>query len=141
MSGGGTPSGRGMRTSKRPAAVGVASSCAADLEGMATAVAALEAELASLRDGRRASEARLTAVRSQTDVVDVALFIEEYGRAVAPGVFYASLLAAQVAAAGGSSLSGSGTSDLPTLVFARNDSRSPTAESARPSRRSERPRP
>lgn len=43
------------------------------------------------------------------ELVDVMLFIEEYGRAVAPGAFFASLLAAQVAAAGGRELSGSAT--------------------------------
>jgi alkylation response protein AidB-like acyl-CoA dehydrogenase len=43
------------------------------------------------------------------DVVDLMLFMEEYGRAAAPGAFFASLLAAQVAAAAGKTLSGSAT--------------------------------
>jgi alkylation response protein AidB-like acyl-CoA dehydrogenase len=41
------------------------------------------------------------------DLVDVMLFVEEHGRAAAPGEFFASLLAAQVAAAAGHSLAGS----------------------------------
>ncbi len=41
------------------------------------------------------------------DVVDLALFMEEHGRAAAPGVFFASILAAQAAAAAGRELSGS----------------------------------
>jgi alkylation response protein AidB-like acyl-CoA dehydrogenase len=41
------------------------------------------------------------------DLVDLVLFATEHGRAVAPGVFFGSLLAAQVAAAGGVELSGS----------------------------------
>jgi alkylation response protein AidB-like acyl-CoA dehydrogenase len=44
-----------------------------------------------------------------SDVVDVMLFVEEYGRAVAPGEFFASLLAAQVAQAAGRELAGSAT--------------------------------
>jgi alkylation response protein AidB-like acyl-CoA dehydrogenase len=41
------------------------------------------------------------------DLVDLMLFVEEYGRAVAPGAFFASLLAAQVGAAAGHELGGS----------------------------------
>ncbi len=43
------------------------------------------------------------------DLVDVALFMEEHGRAAAPGPFFASLLAAQVARAAGRELAGSAT--------------------------------
>jgi alkylation response protein AidB-like acyl-CoA dehydrogenase len=46
---------------------------------------------------------------AEADVVDVMLFVEEYGRAAAPGAFFASLLAAQVAMAAGQELSGSAT--------------------------------
>jgi hypothetical protein len=42
-------------------------------------------------------------------LVDTVLFMEEYGHALAPGVFYCSLLAATVAAAVDHSLSGSAT--------------------------------
>ncbi len=41
------------------------------------------------------------------DLVDLVIFIEEHGRAVAPGEFFASLLAAQVAQAGDVELTGS----------------------------------
>lgn len=44
---------------------------------------------------------------ADAEAVDVMLFVEEYGRAVAPGEFFASLLAAQVAAAAGRTLAGS----------------------------------
>ncbi|MFQ5418542.1 MAG: hypothetical protein ACE5FL_16060, partial [Myxococcota bacterium] len=43
------------------------------------------------------------------DLVDVALFAEEHGRATAPGEFFASLLAAQVAAAAGRRPAGTAT--------------------------------
>jgi alkylation response protein AidB-like acyl-CoA dehydrogenase len=43
------------------------------------------------------------------DMVDVVLFVEEHGRAVAPGPFFASLLASQVAQAAGVSFHGSAT--------------------------------
>jgi alkylation response protein AidB-like acyl-CoA dehydrogenase len=43
------------------------------------------------------------------DVVDVMLFSEEHGRALAPGPFFASLLAAQVAQATGCELTGPAT--------------------------------
>lgn len=43
------------------------------------------------------------------DVVDVALFLEEHGRAVAPGPFFAALLAAQLAVAVGHDDPGSAT--------------------------------
>lgn len=46
---------------------------------------------------------------ANADLVDVVIFVEEYGRAVAPGPFFASLLAAQVADAAGISLPGSAT--------------------------------
>jgi alkylation response protein AidB-like acyl-CoA dehydrogenase len=46
---------------------------------------------------------------ASADVVDAALFAEEHGRAVAPGPFFASLLAAQVAKAAGRELAGSAT--------------------------------
>lgn len=46
---------------------------------------------------------------AQADLVEVSLFAEEHGRAVAPGEFFASLLAAQVAAAAGSTPAGSAT--------------------------------
>lgn len=46
---------------------------------------------------------------ASADVVDVALFVEEHGRAAAPGPFFPSLLAAQVAAAAGRELGGSAT--------------------------------
>jgi alkylation response protein AidB-like acyl-CoA dehydrogenase len=44
---------------------------------------------------------------AEADAVDVILFVEEHGRAVAPGVFFPSLLAAQVAASAGRQLAGS----------------------------------
>lgn len=44
---------------------------------------------------------------ASADVADVALFVEEHGRAVAPGPFFASLLAAQVARAAGRERTGS----------------------------------
>ena len=43
------------------------------------------------------------------DLVDIALFMEEHGKAAAPGVFFASLLAAQVAESAGLSHEGSAT--------------------------------
>jgi alkylation response protein AidB-like acyl-CoA dehydrogenase len=43
------------------------------------------------------------------DVVDVALFLEECGKAVAPGVFFPTLLARMMASAAGMQLSGSAT--------------------------------
>jgi alkylation response protein AidB-like acyl-CoA dehydrogenase len=43
------------------------------------------------------------------DLVDIALFMEEHGRAAAPGVLFASLLASQVAEAAGLTLGGSAT--------------------------------
>jgi alkylation response protein AidB-like acyl-CoA dehydrogenase len=46
---------------------------------------------------------------ASADVVDVMLFVEEQGRAVAPGPFFASLLAAQLAEAAGRPLAGSAT--------------------------------
>ncbi len=46
---------------------------------------------------------------AEADLVDVVLFVEEHGRCVAPGPFLASLLAAQVAATAGRTLSGSAT--------------------------------
>ena len=46
---------------------------------------------------------------ASADVVDAMLFVEEHGRAVAPGPFFASLLAAQVARATGRELAGSAT--------------------------------
>ncbi len=46
---------------------------------------------------------------ASADVVDVMLFVEEHGRAVAPGPFFASLLASQVARAAGRDLAGSAT--------------------------------
>lgn len=46
---------------------------------------------------------------AQGDVVDVAIFAEEHGRAAAPGPFFASLLAAQVACAAGFEPSGKAT--------------------------------
>ena len=46
---------------------------------------------------------------ASADVVDLVLFVKEHGRAVAPGPFFASLLAAQVAHAAGRELAGSAT--------------------------------
>jgi len=43
---------------------------------------------------------------ASADLVDLILFVEEYGRAVAPGPFFASLLAAQVAQTAGHALAG-----------------------------------
>jgi len=64
---------------------------------------------------------------ASADVVDLTLFVEEHGRAVAPGPFFASLLAAQVAATVGRELSGSAT----VAVSGEDGTWSPNEETAK----------